>query len=158
MSGSSAQLGLFPLPAAKDQRRAATISPDCVGTAITEGSANFLVNRRMNKSQQMRWELCAARRSMRAGPSFQPLRGRIMRRRKAWTRASASASGGSSSGSLCFRGFVTETTRAGFAMTAASCDLGVFCGGVRFGGLAVTIIFQLDPGNQTSITSAGSDD
>jgi hypothetical protein len=26
-----------------------------VGTAITEGRANFLVNRRMNKSQQMRW-------------------------------------------------------------------------------------------------------
>src|SRR3954454_23312276 len=26
-----------------------------VGTAITEGMANFLVNRRMNKSQQMRW-------------------------------------------------------------------------------------------------------
>jgi hypothetical protein len=26
-----------------------------VGTSITEGSANFLVNRRMNKSQQMRW-------------------------------------------------------------------------------------------------------
>ena len=26
-----------------------------VGTAITEGSANFLVNRRMNKHQQMRW-------------------------------------------------------------------------------------------------------
>src|ERR1700760_2507701 len=26
-----------------------------VGTAITEGTANFLVNRRMNKSQQMRW-------------------------------------------------------------------------------------------------------
>jgi len=26
-----------------------------VGTAITEGSANVLVNRRMNKSQQMRW-------------------------------------------------------------------------------------------------------
>ncbi len=26
-----------------------------VGTAITEGAANFLVNRRMNKSQQMRW-------------------------------------------------------------------------------------------------------
>jgi hypothetical protein len=25
------------------------------GTAITEGPANFLVNRRMNKSQQMRW-------------------------------------------------------------------------------------------------------
>jgi hypothetical protein len=26
-----------------------------VGSAITEGKANFLVNRRMNKSQQMRW-------------------------------------------------------------------------------------------------------
>jgi len=26
-----------------------------VGTAITEGTANFLVNCRMNKSQQMRW-------------------------------------------------------------------------------------------------------
>ena len=26
-----------------------------VGTAITEGTANFLVNRRMNKTQQMRW-------------------------------------------------------------------------------------------------------
>jgi hypothetical protein len=26
-----------------------------VGTAITEGTANFLVNRRMNKSQQMGW-------------------------------------------------------------------------------------------------------
>ena len=26
-----------------------------VGTAITEGTANFLVNRRMNKSQQMQW-------------------------------------------------------------------------------------------------------
>jgi hypothetical protein len=26
-----------------------------VGTAITEETANFLVNRRMNKSQQMRW-------------------------------------------------------------------------------------------------------
>jgi hypothetical protein len=26
-----------------------------VGTAITEGTANFLLNRRMNKSQQMRW-------------------------------------------------------------------------------------------------------
>ena len=25
------------------------------GTALTEGTANFLVNRRMNKSQQMRW-------------------------------------------------------------------------------------------------------
>jgi hypothetical protein len=26
-----------------------------VGTAITEGTANFLVNRRMNKSRRMRW-------------------------------------------------------------------------------------------------------
>jgi hypothetical protein len=26
-----------------------------VGTAITEGTAKFLVNRRMNKGQQMRW-------------------------------------------------------------------------------------------------------
>ena len=26
-----------------------------VGTALTEGTANFLVNRRMAKSQQMRW-------------------------------------------------------------------------------------------------------
>src|SRR4030088_405787 len=26
-----------------------------VGTSITEGTATFLVNRRMNKSQQMRW-------------------------------------------------------------------------------------------------------
>jgi hypothetical protein len=26
-----------------------------VGTALTEGTANFMVNRRMNKSQQMRW-------------------------------------------------------------------------------------------------------
>jgi hypothetical protein len=26
-----------------------------VGMSITEGTANFLVNRRMNKSQQMRW-------------------------------------------------------------------------------------------------------
>jgi hypothetical protein len=26
-----------------------------VGTALTEGTANFLVNRRMNKLQQMRW-------------------------------------------------------------------------------------------------------
>jgi hypothetical protein len=26
-----------------------------VGTALTEGTANFLVNRRMNKSRQMRW-------------------------------------------------------------------------------------------------------
>jgi hypothetical protein len=26
-----------------------------VGTAVTEGTADFLVNRRMNKSRQMRW-------------------------------------------------------------------------------------------------------
>ena len=26
-----------------------------VGTSMTEGTANFLVNRRMNKAQQMRW-------------------------------------------------------------------------------------------------------
>jgi hypothetical protein len=26
-----------------------------VGTSMTEGTANFLINRRMNKSQQMRW-------------------------------------------------------------------------------------------------------
>jgi hypothetical protein len=26
-----------------------------VGTSIAEGTANFLINRRMNKSQQMRW-------------------------------------------------------------------------------------------------------
>jgi hypothetical protein len=26
-----------------------------VGTSIAEGTANFLVNRRMNKAQQMRW-------------------------------------------------------------------------------------------------------
>jgi hypothetical protein len=26
-----------------------------VGTALAEGTANFLVNRRMNKMQQMRW-------------------------------------------------------------------------------------------------------
>ena len=26
-----------------------------IGTAVTEGTANFLVNRRMNKMQQMRW-------------------------------------------------------------------------------------------------------
>jgi hypothetical protein len=31
-----------------------------VGTAITEGTANFLVNRRINKSQQMRWSRRAA--------------------------------------------------------------------------------------------------
>ena len=36
-----------------------------VGTSITEGTANFLVNRRMNKSQQMRWSreapICCSR-------------------------------------------------------------------------------------------------
>jgi hypothetical protein len=30
-----------------------------VGTSITEGTVNFLVNRRMNKSQQMRWSRMA---------------------------------------------------------------------------------------------------
>src|ERR1700712_1839761 len=33
---------------------------DRVGTSITEGTANFLVNRRMNKSQQMRWSRVGA--------------------------------------------------------------------------------------------------
>ena len=34
----------------------ATLRPDCgSGTSLTEGTANFLVNRRMAKSQQMRW-------------------------------------------------------------------------------------------------------
>jgi hypothetical protein len=31
-----------------------------VGTSITEGTANFLVNRRMNKSQQIRWSRTGA--------------------------------------------------------------------------------------------------
>ncbi|EWY35937.1 hypothetical protein N825_32065 [Skermanella stibiiresistens SB22] len=31
-----------------------------VGTLITEVTANFLVNRRMKKSQQMRWSRCGA--------------------------------------------------------------------------------------------------
>jgi hypothetical protein len=31
-----------------------------VGTSITEGTANFLVNRRMAKSQPMRWSRCGA--------------------------------------------------------------------------------------------------
>jgi hypothetical protein len=31
-----------------------------VGTSVTEGTANFLVNRCMNKSQQMRWSRRAA--------------------------------------------------------------------------------------------------
>jgi hypothetical protein len=56
-----------------------------VGTAITEGTANFLVNRRMNKSQQMRWSRrgadlllqvrCAVyngRLGSRSGQRFQP--------------------------------------------------------------------------------------
>jgi len=37
-----------------------------VGTALTEGTANFLVNRRMNKSQQMRWTRHGADRLLRA--------------------------------------------------------------------------------------------
>jgi len=36
-----------------------------VGTALTEGTANFLVNRRMNKSQQMRWTRRGADRLLR---------------------------------------------------------------------------------------------
>ena len=41
-----------------------------VGTALTEGTANFLVNRRMNKSQQMRWSRRGADRCSRsAAPS-----------------------------------------------------------------------------------------
>src|SRR4051794_26920461 len=39
-----------------------------VGTALTEGTANFLVNRRMNKSQQMRWSRRGADRLL-PGPS-----------------------------------------------------------------------------------------
>ena len=31
-----------------------------VGASVTEGTANFLVNRRMAKSQQMRWSRCGA--------------------------------------------------------------------------------------------------
>ena len=33
-----------------------------VGTSQTESAANFLVNKRMNKSQQMRWSEIGARR------------------------------------------------------------------------------------------------
>ena len=41
-----------------------------VGTALTEGTANFLVNRRMNRSQQMRWSRRGADRCSRfAAPS-----------------------------------------------------------------------------------------
>jgi hypothetical protein len=36
-----------------------------VGTALTEGTANFLVNRRMSKSQQMRWSRRGADRLLR---------------------------------------------------------------------------------------------
>ncbi|MDR3533198.1 MAG: hypothetical protein P4L90_21895 [Rhodopila sp.] len=31
-----------------------------VGTSVIEGTANFLVKRRMNKAQQMRWSRCGA--------------------------------------------------------------------------------------------------
>ena len=31
-----------------------------VGTSLTEATANFLINHRMNKSQQMRWSRCGA--------------------------------------------------------------------------------------------------
>jgi hypothetical protein len=53
-----------------------------VGTSITEGTANFLVNRRMNKSQQMRWsrrgadlllQVRCAVLNGKLGSSFEPL-------------------------------------------------------------------------------------
>src|SRR4051794_2799212 len=37
-----------------------------VGTALTEGTANFLVNRRMAKAQQMRWSRRGAERLLQA--------------------------------------------------------------------------------------------
>src|SRR3954467_13144997 len=53
-----------------------------VGTSITEGTANFLINRRMNKSQQMRWsrrgadlllQVRCAVLNGKLGSSFEPL-------------------------------------------------------------------------------------
>jgi hypothetical protein len=53
-----------------------------VGTSLTEGTANFLVNRRMAKSQQMRWsrrgadlllQVRCAGFNGKLGPSFGPL-------------------------------------------------------------------------------------
>ena len=66
-AGQSKQIALFP-----EDRLAPVLDCDVVsirlvnyaerhraglrvGTALTEATANFLVNRRMNKSQQMRW-------------------------------------------------------------------------------------------------------
>jgi hypothetical protein len=46
LRGQSASLGDYTERYRADLR---------VGTSITEGTANFLVNRRMNKSRQMRW-------------------------------------------------------------------------------------------------------
>src|SRR3954451_16252381 len=45
-----------------------------VGTALTEGTANFLVNRRMNKSQQMRWSRRGADRLLQVRCAVYPLR------------------------------------------------------------------------------------
>jgi hypothetical protein len=53
-----------------------------VGTALTEATANFLVNRRMNKAQQMRWSRrgadllqvrCAALRFSKLSPILRPI-------------------------------------------------------------------------------------
>ena len=46
LTGQSARLANYA-----EQQRAGSR----VGTALTEGTANFLVNRRMDKSQSMRW-------------------------------------------------------------------------------------------------------
>src|SRR3954468_25084527 len=43
-----------------DRRRTPNLATVPVGTALTEGTANFLVNRRMAKAQQMRWTRRAA--------------------------------------------------------------------------------------------------
>src|SRR4051794_37927095 len=53
-----------------------------VGTALTKGTANFLVNRRMNKSQQMRWSRRGADRLLqgRCAVSNSPPRTRLRRR------------------------------------------------------------------------------
>ena len=51
LTGSPLSGGPFSAPNHTERHRAGL----WVGTAITEGTANFLMNRRMNKSQQMRW-------------------------------------------------------------------------------------------------------
>src|SRR6187401_3631326 len=58
-----------------------------VGTSVTEGTANFLVNRRMNKSQQMRWsrrgaDLLLQVRSSATSLVRSPVRVRHWRRRR----------------------------------------------------------------------------